>query len=147
MASGDALMSPAATRSLITRFLATPEPGADTALSRERGRPSPARWREVMALATAARSNTEITAGLFLSPLTVRTHIQRAKTKRGARTAPNWSSSPTGPASCGPHTDGAPSQHPARAGPLTRASCCIGRDSQAQQTPKGGGAKKPAPPP
>ncbi|MEU5341794.1 LuxR C-terminal-related transcriptional regulator [Streptomyces sp. NPDC020766] len=37
------------------------------------------------ALAADGRSNTEIAAELFLSPLTVRTHIQRAKTKLGAR--------------------------------------------------------------
>lgn len=31
------------------------------------------------------RSNDEIAAALFLSPLTVRTHVQRAKTKTDAR--------------------------------------------------------------
>ncbi len=84
VASGDALLSPAATRTLITRFLATPEPGADTA---HPGRLTAltAREREVMALAADGKSDTEIAQELFLSPLTVRTHLQRAKTKLGAR--------------------------------------------------------------
>ncbi|MFE9680451.1 response regulator [Streptomyces sp. NPDC006285] len=84
VASGEALLSPAATRTLITRFLATPEPDADPALPGLLGTLT-AREREVMVLAADGRSDTEIAAELFLSPLTVRTHIQRAKTKLGAR--------------------------------------------------------------
>lgn len=38
-----------------------------------------------MALAAEGHPNTEIAAKLFLSPLTVRTHIQRAMTKLHAR--------------------------------------------------------------
>jgi len=38
-----------------------------------------------MALAADGKSNTDIAEELFLSPLTVRTHIQRAKMKLGAR--------------------------------------------------------------
>lgn len=38
-----------------------------------------------MALAAYGRSNAEIAAELFLSPLTVRSHIQRAMTKLDAR--------------------------------------------------------------
>lgn len=38
-----------------------------------------------MALAAHGRSNAEIAAELFLSPLTVRSHIQRAMTKLDAR--------------------------------------------------------------
>ncbi|RZS43398.1 LuxR family two component transcriptional regulator [Herbihabitans rhizosphaerae] len=79
IAAGDALLSPAATRSLITRFLATREPD-----------PAPlelltAREREVMVLAAEGRSNAEIADELIVSPLTVRTHIQRAMTKLHAR--------------------------------------------------------------
>ncbi|MGA5499583.1 response regulator [Streptomyces umbrinus] len=84
VASGEALLSPAATRSLITRFLATPDSGADPALLGDLAALT-AREREVMALAADGKSNTEIAEELFLSPLTVRTHIQRAKTKLGAR--------------------------------------------------------------
>jgi DNA-binding NarL/FixJ family response regulator len=77
VAAGDALLSPTATRALITRFLATPEPVELAALT--------AREREVMTLAAEGKSNTEIAEQLVVSPLTVRTHIQRAMTKLGAR--------------------------------------------------------------
>jgi DNA-binding NarL/FixJ family response regulator len=84
VASGDALLSPLATRALITRFLATPEP--DTRLAPlEHLASLTAREREVMALAAEGRSNHEIAEKLFVSPLTVRTHIHRAMTKLNAR--------------------------------------------------------------
>ncbi|WP_194912355.1 response regulator [Catenulispora rubra] len=87
IAAGEALLSPAATRTLITRFLAAPDP-ADT------GRPPTtpealagltAREREMMTLAAEGRSNDEIAEALVVSPLTVRTHIHRAMMKLGAR--------------------------------------------------------------
>ncbi|MYW03181.1 response regulator transcription factor [Streptomyces sp. SID3343] len=84
VAAGDALLSPAATRSLITRFLATPEPRTDAALPRQLAALT-ARERELTALAADGKSDTEIAAELYVSPLTVRTHLQRAKTKLGAR--------------------------------------------------------------
>ncbi|MFD8520054.1 response regulator [Streptomyces capillispiralis] len=84
VAAGDSLLSPTATRTLITRFLAAPDD--DTPLA------PPARLagltereREVMALAAHGRSNAEIADHLVLSPLTVRSHIQRAMTKLHAR--------------------------------------------------------------
>jgi DNA-binding NarL/FixJ family response regulator len=80
VAAGDALLSPTATRTLITRFLATAEPGDPTALA-----VLTAREREVMALAAEGRTNAEIAERLVVSPLTVRTHVQRAMTKLGAR--------------------------------------------------------------
>ncbi|MFD6172933.1 response regulator transcription factor [Streptomyces coeruleorubidus] len=84
VASGEALLSPAATRSLITRFLLAPAP--DTHLAPpERLADLTVREREVMALAAEGRSNTEIAEDLVLSPLTVRTHIHRAMTKLNAR--------------------------------------------------------------
>jgi DNA-binding NarL/FixJ family response regulator len=80
VAAGEALLSPTATRALITQFLATavPEPG-------ERLAALTAREREVMVLAAEGMSNTDIAHRLVLSPLTVRTHIQRAMTKLHAR--------------------------------------------------------------
>jgi DNA-binding NarL/FixJ family response regulator len=81
IAAGDALLSPTATRALITRFLATP----DTPAATERLDVLTAREREVMALAAEGRANTEIAHRLVVSPLTVRTHIQRAMTKLHAR--------------------------------------------------------------
>ncbi|GGW95542.1 DNA-binding response regulator [Streptomyces malachitofuscus] len=83
VAAGDALLSPAATRSLIARFLATPETGSGA--SPEALAALTAREREVTMLVADGRSDTEIAEQLFLSPLTVRTHVQRAKTKLDAR--------------------------------------------------------------
>ncbi|PWI17945.1 DNA-binding response regulator [Streptomyces sp. Act143] len=84
VAAGEALLSPHATRALITRFLATPAtddllvlPDAVKALTD--------REREVVTLAAHGRSNTQIADHLVLSPLTVRSHIQRAMTKLHAR--------------------------------------------------------------
>jgi DNA-binding NarL/FixJ family response regulator len=84
VARGDSLLSPLATRALITRFLTTPArghrlPGSDdlTGLT--------AREREVMAWVAEGHSNEEIAAKLYVSPLTVRTHVHRAMTKLGAR--------------------------------------------------------------
>ncbi len=84
VASGEALLSPGATRSLISRFLTAPAPGTHLAPP-ERLADLTVREREVMALAAEGRSNTEIAEDLTLSPLTVRTHIHRAMTKLGAR--------------------------------------------------------------
>ncbi|MCW8100705.1 response regulator transcription factor [Streptomyces tauricus] len=84
VASGEALLSPGATRTLITRFLTSPAPGSHLAPP-ERLAELTVREREVMALAAEGKSNTEIAADLTVSPLTVRTHIHRAMTKLGAR--------------------------------------------------------------
>ncbi|SHI26058.1 response regulator transcription factor [Streptomyces sp. 3214.6] len=84
VASGEALLSPAATRTLITRFLTTPAPGTQLAPP-ERLAELTVREREVMALAAEGKSNTEIAEALTVSPLTARTHIHRAMTKLGAR--------------------------------------------------------------
>jgi DNA-binding NarL/FixJ family response regulator len=84
VAAGDALLSPAATGLLISRFLTTAEPD-DRADTVDRLAELTAREREVMALAAEGATNTEIAERLFLSPLTVRTHIQRAMMKLHAR--------------------------------------------------------------
>jgi len=84
VASGDALLSPLATRALITRFLNTPKQGALLA-SPEELTGLTAREREVMALAAEGQSNHEIAEKLFVSPLTVRTHVHRAMMKLNAR--------------------------------------------------------------
>ena len=81
VAGGDALLSPTATRALITRFLAAPEPPPPSASLAV----LTARECEVMALAGQGRSNAEIAEELVVSPLTVRTHVQRAMTKLHAR--------------------------------------------------------------
>jgi DNA-binding NarL/FixJ family response regulator len=83
---GDALLSPAATRSLIGRFLATPAapPPADDAARRALGALTD-REREITVLVAAGLSNDEIAARLVLSPATAKTHVNRAMAKVGAR--------------------------------------------------------------
>ncbi|MFE2195298.1 response regulator [Streptomyces olivaceus] len=75
---------PAATRTLITRFLATPDAEAPLAPP-ERLTTLTEREREVMSLVAHGMSNTEIAGHLVVSPLTVRSHVQRAMTKLHAR--------------------------------------------------------------
>jgi DNA-binding NarL/FixJ family response regulator len=84
VAAGDALLSPHATRGLITRFLSTPDPDAHPP-ARDVLTSLTARERELTALAAGGHSNDEIAEKLVLSPLTVRTHIQRAMMKLHAR--------------------------------------------------------------
>ncbi len=85
---------------LITRFLSTPD--NDTPLAPpERLATLTEREREVMSMAAHGRFNTEIADHLVVSPLTVRSHIQRAATKPTPATAPSSSSSPTRAAWCG----------------------------------------------
>ncbi|NUR40471.1 MAG: response regulator transcription factor [Streptomyces sp.] len=84
VAAGEALLSPTATRTLITRFLATPDTDDFLALPDD-VRTLTDREREVMALAALGKSNTAIAEHLVLSPMTVRSHIQRAMTKLHAR--------------------------------------------------------------
>ena len=84
VAAGDALLSPKATRGLIDRLLAQPSDGppdlvgADLDVLTERE-------REVVGLVAHGLSNDEIAARLYLSPLTAKTHVNRAMTKLGAR--------------------------------------------------------------
>ncbi|MFH8709440.1 response regulator transcription factor [Streptomyces rubrogriseus] len=84
VASGEALLSPGATRTLITRFLTSPGPGTHL-VPAERLADLTGREREVMALAAEGKPNMEIAELLVVSPLTVRTHIHRAMTKLNAR--------------------------------------------------------------
>ena len=87
VARGDALLSPRATRGLIARFLAQPgrsgpsepEPvdGALDVLTE--------REREMVTLVARGQSNEDIAARLHLSPLTVKTHVNRAMSKLRVR--------------------------------------------------------------
>lgn len=83
VADGDTLLSPAATRTLVARFLATP----DNALPREAEQLEALtpREREMVALVATGLSNQEIAERMYLSPFTVRAHVQRAMTKLQAR--------------------------------------------------------------
>ena len=78
---GDALLSPAVTRRLISEFVARPAEvfaPADVGLLTNRE-------REVVALVAHGLSNDEIAERMVLSPLTAKTHVSRAMTKVGAR--------------------------------------------------------------
>jgi DNA-binding NarL/FixJ family response regulator len=79
---GDALLSPAATKSLIARFLARPD---ETRPAPERLAALTAREREVLALVAAGLSNEAIAGHLVLSTHTAKTHVNRAMTKLGVR--------------------------------------------------------------
>ncbi len=82
VAGGEALLSPSATKSLIARLLSTPSgPSAGRgALDGLTERES-----EVVALVAQGLSNQEIAATLVVSPLTAKTHVNRAMSKLGAR--------------------------------------------------------------
>ena len=83
VAAGDTLLSPAATSSLVARFLATPtdplrpDPDRLAALT--------PREREMVGLVATGLSNQEIAERMVVSPFTVRAHVQRAMTKLQAR--------------------------------------------------------------
>lgn len=83
VAEGERLLSPAATRALVERVVREPEPtppavvhGMSELTERE---------REITSLVAGGLSNTEIGQHLFISPATVKTHVNRAMMKTGAR--------------------------------------------------------------
>ncbi len=84
VARGDALLSPRATRSLIARFLDQPDPDR-AALPATTLDVLTDREREMVALVAHGLSNDDIAGRLFLSPLTVKTHVNRAMSKLGTR--------------------------------------------------------------
>lgn len=82
VARGDALLSPAATRGLITRFLSGTTEIGDQA--KERLSELTDRERDVMIMVAAGHSNDEIADQLRISPFTAKTHVNRAMAKLGA---------------------------------------------------------------
>jgi DNA-binding NarL/FixJ family response regulator len=80
--AGDALLTPAATRSLIARYLARPELADAPAPRRLTGLTD--REREVLALVAAGLSNDDIARRLVVSPHTVKTHVNRTMAKLAA---------------------------------------------------------------
>jgi DNA-binding NarL/FixJ family response regulator len=84
VAGGDALLSPRATRSLIARFLTQPQEGAP-GLRPDALEVLTDREREIVGLVALGLSNQDIAGRLYLSPLTVKTHVNRAMSKLGVR--------------------------------------------------------------
>jgi DNA-binding NarL/FixJ family response regulator len=81
VAAGEALLSPGVTRRLIAEFAGRAKaPPATARLDALTGRE-----REIVAVVAEGLSNDEIAGRLFLSPATVKTHVNRAMTKLGAR--------------------------------------------------------------
>ncbi|NKY34959.1 response regulator transcription factor [Nocardia speluncae] len=80
-ARGDALLAPSITRRLIDRYIAQP---LDSHAGR-RIKGLTAREREAVILVARGLSNDEIADRMVISPLTAKTHINRAMTKLGAR--------------------------------------------------------------
>lgn len=80
VAAGESLLSPGATKAVITRALSRPEVPAP-----ERLATLTAREREVLRLVAAGQSNKEIADELVVSPLTAKTHVARILAKLGAR--------------------------------------------------------------
>ncbi|MEU9595019.1 response regulator [Streptomyces sp. NPDC048219] len=87
-AGGEALLSPTATKGLIARFLAqegsADDAGRDPARARKLDTLT-VREREVLVQVAGGHSNDEIAERLEVSPLTVKTHVNRAMAKLGAR--------------------------------------------------------------
>ncbi|MGV9786137.1 response regulator [Streptomyces sp. NPDC003435] len=84
-ASGEALLSPTATKGLIARFLAQADAPAPDPARLARLDALTGREREVLVLVAGGHSNDEIAERLEVSPLTVKTHVNRAMAKLGAR--------------------------------------------------------------
>lgn len=83
VAAGDSLLSPSVTRKLLAQVAAaepirTPKELATLNTLTERE-------REVLLLIGAGKSNAEIAADLFITPLTAKTHVSRIIGKLGAR--------------------------------------------------------------
>ncbi|GEK03263.1 response regulator transcription factor [Streptomyces sp. 1-11] len=80
-ARGDALLAPSITRRLISRYVAQPaRTGVGTGLEE-----LTSREREAVVLVARGLSNDEIADRMVISPLTAKTHINRAMSKLHAR--------------------------------------------------------------
>ncbi|MFI9155466.1 response regulator [Streptomyces sp. NPDC053367] len=80
-ARGDALLAPSITRKLIDRYVSQPlstraQTGLEELTSRE---------REAVALVARGLSNDQVAGRMVISPMTAKTHINRAMTKLHAR--------------------------------------------------------------
>ncbi|MEU8416831.1 response regulator transcription factor [Amycolatopsis japonica] len=80
-ARGDALLAPSITRKLIDRYVTVPLGGGSGSGLKELTN----REREAVVLVARGLSNDEIADHMVISPLTAKTHINRAMTKLHAR--------------------------------------------------------------
>ncbi|MET9230233.1 response regulator transcription factor [Lentzea sp. NPDC003310] len=78
-ARGDALLAPSITRRLIDRYVSQPPQPPHTLTDLT------SREREAVTLVARGLSNDEIAARMVISPLTAKTHVNRAMTKLHAR--------------------------------------------------------------
>ncbi len=81
-ARGDALLAPSITRRLINRYVAQPFTTAAAATGLDE---LTTREREAVTLVAQGLSNDEIADHMVISPLTAKTHVNRAMTKLHAR--------------------------------------------------------------
>ncbi len=85
VAEGEALLSPRATHAVLAEFARLEASGERPAIPAAVLDVLTPHEREVMALAALGLSNDEIAERLYLSPLTAKTHANRAMMKLGAR--------------------------------------------------------------
>ncbi|MEU0971461.1 response regulator transcription factor, partial [Streptomyces sp. NPDC005917] len=80
-ARGDALLAPSITRKLINRYVTQPLP-TDTGMELKE---LTSREREAVALVAQGLSNDQVADRMVISPMTAKTHINRAMAKLHAR--------------------------------------------------------------
>lgn len=84
VAAGGALLSPSATESLVAHVADSSRRPVDTAAVRALAGLT-SRERAVLVQVAAGLTNDEIAQSLFISPFTVKTHLNRAMTKTGTK--------------------------------------------------------------
>ncbi|MBO3085443.1 response regulator [Cellulomonas fengjieae] len=80
-ARGDALLAPSITRKLIDRYVTRPPRAVGDAALRD----LTAREREAVALVAGGLTNDQIAATMVITPMTAKTHVNRAMAKLHAR--------------------------------------------------------------
>ena len=84
-ARGDALLAPSITRTLIDRYVSRPPDTGTGTRAADRLRELTNREREAVALVARGLSNDEIARRMVITPMTAKTHINRAMAKLHAR--------------------------------------------------------------
>jgi len=85
VARGDALLDPGATRRLIQAYAGQQHPGPAPAGRLALASSLTVRELEILTLIAGGRTNAEIAARLFISPLTCKSHVSRILAKLDAR--------------------------------------------------------------